>query len=92
MFKLTKHFDKTLAKKVQTPNFPQHTHLIHMQLSDLKPHKLHKRKEHNQITRIPSQNRVIPEQSEQTNHTILITNLKIPKSLLKISDTTNHIS
>jgi len=38
MFKLTKHFDKTLAKKVQTPNFSQHTHLIHMQLSDLKPY------------------------------------------------------
>ncbi|KAF3963504.1 hypothetical protein CMV_012118 [Castanea mollissima] len=29
-----------------------------MQLSDLKPHK---RREHNQITRIPSQNRVIPD-------------------------------
>ena len=55
MFKLIKHFDKTLAKKVQTPNFPQHIHLIHMQLSDLKPHKLHKQRERNQITRIPSQ-------------------------------------
>ena len=54
MFKLTKRFDKTPAKKVQTPNFPQHTHLIHMQLSGLKSNS-HSR--HKQLAQISNTNK-----------------------------------